>query len=152
MPFKSKSQQRFMHAAASRGDIPEKTVHEWDESTKKKKGGFKKLPEYAGLKKKASRISDALTPDMRYFNLLGEDKLPSGSILLAGGGLGAVAGGQLANMVSGNDDKNRKLKSLAATLGGGAAGLYLAHKFLQKHGSVNPFITGFADELAKIGG
>lgn len=51
MPFKSKSQQRFMHAAASRGDIDPKTVHEFDEATKHKKGGFGKLPEKVHHKK-----------------------------------------------------------------------------------------------------
>jgi hypothetical protein len=45
MPFKSKSQQRYMHAAASRGDIPQRTVAEFDKATQKKKGGFSGLPE-----------------------------------------------------------------------------------------------------------
>jgi hypothetical protein len=34
-----------MHARAARGEIPEKVVHEFDEATKKQKGGFAKLPE-----------------------------------------------------------------------------------------------------------
>ena len=46
MPYKSKAQQRFFHAAAERGDIPQSTVHEWDEATKHKKGGFGKLPQH----------------------------------------------------------------------------------------------------------
>lgn len=46
MPYKSKAQQRFMHAAASRGEISHETVKEWDAATKKKKGGFTKLPEH----------------------------------------------------------------------------------------------------------
>ncbi len=45
MPFRSKSQQRAMHAKASRGEIDEKTIHEWDEATKHQPGGFKALPE-----------------------------------------------------------------------------------------------------------
>lgn len=42
MPYASKAQQRFFHAAAARGDIPQKTVHEYDEATK---GSYTSLPE-----------------------------------------------------------------------------------------------------------
>jgi hypothetical protein len=45
VPYKSKAQQRFFHAAAARGDIPEKTVNEYDTATQHKKGGFSRLPE-----------------------------------------------------------------------------------------------------------
>jgi hypothetical protein len=41
MPFKSKAQQRFMHAAAERGEIPKKVVKEFDKST-----DFSSLPEH----------------------------------------------------------------------------------------------------------
>lgn len=41
--YKSKKQQRYMHAAASRGDVPKKVVDEFDEKTK----DYSKLPEDA---------------------------------------------------------------------------------------------------------
>ncbi len=44
MPYKSKRQQRFFHAAAADGEIPESTVKEWDEATNRGPG-FKGLPE-----------------------------------------------------------------------------------------------------------
>jgi len=46
MPFKSKAQQRYMHAAAERGEIKKKDVKEFDEST-----DFSKLPERVKEKK-----------------------------------------------------------------------------------------------------
>jgi hypothetical protein len=42
MPFKSKDQQKFMFAAAERGEIPKKTVMEFAHATK----NIKKLPEH----------------------------------------------------------------------------------------------------------
>jgi hypothetical protein len=48
MPYKSDAQRRFMHAAAARGDIPKKTVDEFDKASK-----GKKLPE---KKDKFSRV------------------------------------------------------------------------------------------------
>jgi hypothetical protein len=45
MPFASKSQQKFMHANPD--VLGPKALQEWDQSTKKKKGGFAKLPEKA---------------------------------------------------------------------------------------------------------
>jgi hypothetical protein len=45
MAFASKAQQGFMHA--NPGVLGEKALTEWDEATKKKKGGFAKLPEKA---------------------------------------------------------------------------------------------------------
>lgn len=48
MPFKSKSQQRAMHAKANAGKIPQSTVHEFDEATKAQPGGFGALPEHVG--------------------------------------------------------------------------------------------------------
>lgn len=63
MPFLSKSQQRAMHAKASRGEIPKKTIHHWDEETKKMPGGFKSLPEkiekkafFSGFEKEAEKF------------------------------------------------------------------------------------------------
>ena len=44
MPFKSRQQQKFMFAAANRGEIPMATVKEWAAETKKQPGGFKALP------------------------------------------------------------------------------------------------------------
>lgn len=41
--YKSKKQQRYMHAAAARGDVPKKVVDEFDSKTK----NYKKLPEDA---------------------------------------------------------------------------------------------------------
>lgn len=34
MPFKSKAQQRFMHAAEARGDLPKGTASRWAAETK----------------------------------------------------------------------------------------------------------------------
>lgn len=44
MPYASRAQQRFMHARKP----PGVDLSEWDRATKKKKGGFKKLPERVG--------------------------------------------------------------------------------------------------------
>ena len=52
MPHRSKSQQRAMHALAARGEISQDKVQEWDEATKRKKGGFKALPEKVGKKRR----------------------------------------------------------------------------------------------------
>jgi len=49
MPFKSKSQQRFMFAAAGRGEIPKKTVMEFAHATK----NIKNLPEQKSSRDKA---------------------------------------------------------------------------------------------------
>jgi len=52
MPYKSDAQRRYFHAAAERGDIPKKTVEEYDKASK-----GKKLPEYVkGSKKRFSRL------------------------------------------------------------------------------------------------
>lgn len=45
MPYESKAQQRAMHAKAERGEIDKDVVKEYDEATKKQKGGFDALPE-----------------------------------------------------------------------------------------------------------
>lgn len=50
MPFVSKSQQRAMHAKAGRGEISQAKIHEYDEATKRRPGGFKGLPEHASSK------------------------------------------------------------------------------------------------------
>lgn len=42
MPFKSEAQRKLFHAKAARGEIPEKTVSEWEHATKNKKA----LPEH----------------------------------------------------------------------------------------------------------
>lgn len=44
MPYKSKRQQRYMHAAAERGDVSKKVVQEFDDATR---GHFSELPEAA---------------------------------------------------------------------------------------------------------
>lgn len=44
MPFKSKAQRRLFWAKSERGEIPEKTVREWEHATKNKA----KLPEHVG--------------------------------------------------------------------------------------------------------
>lgn len=51
MPFKSEAQRRLFYAKAERGEIPKKTVKEWEEETPKNK----KLPER--VKKAISRIA-----------------------------------------------------------------------------------------------
>lgn len=47
MPYKSKAQARAMHAKASRGEIPMKTVREFDRAT-----DFSKLPNKVRKKKR----------------------------------------------------------------------------------------------------
>lgn len=44
-PYVSRAQQRAMHAKAERGEISPAVVHEFDEATKRKRGGFQSLPE-----------------------------------------------------------------------------------------------------------
>lgn len=51
MPFKSKSQQRFMFAAEARGDLPEGTAERWAHHT----SNIKRLPEKAHDKKKKKK-------------------------------------------------------------------------------------------------
>lgn len=48
MPYRSKRQQRYMHAAAERGDVPKSVVKEFDQATK---GRYGKLPERAHPKR-----------------------------------------------------------------------------------------------------
>jgi len=45
MPFRSKSQQRWMFAAEARNELPKGTARRWAKETKKQKGGFTALPE-----------------------------------------------------------------------------------------------------------
>lgn len=52
MPYKSDAQRRYFHAAEGRGDIPRKTVAEFDQASK-----GKKLPEHAKGKDMAKRSS-----------------------------------------------------------------------------------------------
>jgi len=49
MPFKSEAQRKLFHAKAARGEISEKTVHEWEHATRNKKD----LPEHVKNKKHA---------------------------------------------------------------------------------------------------
>jgi hypothetical protein len=44
MPYVSKAQQGYMHAAAERGEIPKSVVKEFDKASK----GHTDLPEHAG--------------------------------------------------------------------------------------------------------
>lgn len=50
MPYKSKSQQRFMYAAEAKGDVEPGTAARWSKETKDAKG----LPERAKSAKKAA--------------------------------------------------------------------------------------------------
>ena len=50
MPYRSRKQQRYMHAAAERGEISQKTVQEFDRAT-----DFSNLPESAPKRKKNPR-------------------------------------------------------------------------------------------------
>jgi hypothetical protein len=43
MPYKSKAQAAYFHAAAARGDISAQTVKHWDKASK---GKVKKLPRH----------------------------------------------------------------------------------------------------------
>lgn len=45
MPYKSKAQQRKFHALQREGKISPEVVREWDDSTKRERGGFAGLPE-----------------------------------------------------------------------------------------------------------
>lgn len=56
MPYKSRAQQRYMHAAAARGEISKETVEEFDHATK----DFSKLPERAERKRKRTKEAFAL--------------------------------------------------------------------------------------------
>ena len=51
MPYKSKAQQGYFHAAESRGEISHKTVKEWDKASK----GQKNLPEHVKKKKEGKK-------------------------------------------------------------------------------------------------
>lgn len=53
MPFKSEAQRKYMNAAASRGEIPKKTVDEFNQASK-----GKKLPE---KKKRFGRIKKMMS-------------------------------------------------------------------------------------------
>lgn len=44
MPYKSRAQQRFFHAAEERGEMPHKVVKEFDKATTKKQ--YAHLPEH----------------------------------------------------------------------------------------------------------
>lgn len=50
-PFKSEAQRKFMNAAASRGDIPQKTVDEFNQASKGKKLPDKKKDRFKRIKK-----------------------------------------------------------------------------------------------------
>ena len=56
MPYASAAQQRLFHAMENRGEMSHKKVHEWDQATKKEKGGFKALPEHVH-RKEAAEVS-----------------------------------------------------------------------------------------------
>jgi len=56
MPFKSEAQRRLFYAKAARGEIPQETVDEWQQETKRQ---GKKLPEKVGQKKRADMIKKA---------------------------------------------------------------------------------------------
>ncbi len=45
MPFKSRAQQGYMHAASERGDLPESVVNKFDRATSHKQ--FERLPGHA---------------------------------------------------------------------------------------------------------
>lgn len=76
MPFKSKSQQRFMFAAEERGDVPKGTAMEWAHKTP----NIKKLPEK--VKKTASEIaSDVVAGCKSWDTLKAESKKKTASDL-----------------------------------------------------------------------
>jgi hypothetical protein len=64
MPFRSRSQQRWMFAAESRGEVPEGTAERWAKHT----SSIKSLPEKVGKKKKKRKAvrSDEFFSDIRY--------------------------------------------------------------------------------------
>lgn len=52
MPYKSKKQAKWAHTEAGKEALGgEEKVHEWDEATKNKSGGFKRLKEQIKRKK-----------------------------------------------------------------------------------------------------
>lgn len=63
MPFKSEAQRRLFHAKADRGEISQKTVHEWEHKTKNKED----LPYHAKHKKSAAELAmEALQKSATY--------------------------------------------------------------------------------------
>ena len=77
MPFKSRSQQKWMFAAESRGELPKGTAHEWAAATP----NIKKLPEHVkkafaiGFEKVALNLPEqALTES----GVPMQDKVPGG--------------------------------------------------------------------------
>jgi len=56
MPYESRAQQRWAHSPTGIKALGGKAkVHEWDEATKAKKGGFKGLPERKAAERKKSQ-------------------------------------------------------------------------------------------------
>jgi len=53
MPYASRAQQRFFHAAEARGEMPASTVKEYDKAT-----DFKGLPARVGKKKRRPRLAE----------------------------------------------------------------------------------------------
>jgi hypothetical protein len=60
MPYKSKAQQGFMHAAADRGDISKSVVKDFDKGTSKKQ--YESLPSKKGDKAPAHNSPDDSFP------------------------------------------------------------------------------------------
>jgi hypothetical protein len=59
-----------MHAKADKGEIDKKVVEEFDEATKKQKGGFKALPDKKKSEKKKSEKKSALSKCASVMKLL----------------------------------------------------------------------------------
>lgn len=74
MPYASKAQARAMHAKANRGEISQKTVHEFDEST-----NFKKLPEKKHMKPKMNHGDTDVEVDHKSAKVQGTDGGKDGS-------------------------------------------------------------------------
>ena len=61
MPYESKAQQRWAHTPAGTKALGGAAkVHEWDEATKSKPGGFKALPKHVSKAKPKPRKWGAL--------------------------------------------------------------------------------------------
>jgi hypothetical protein len=91
--YKSKAQQRYMHAAASRGDVAKSVTEKADRATRK--GAFGRIPEHVKEAKGGIVPNgyDILNEDPNFFEVKG----PRGSFRVAKKGLSKRTAGELHN-------------------------------------------------------
>lgn len=92
MPFKSQAQRSLFYAKAARGEIPEKTVEEWEDATKRKKSlpeRVKKAAFFDELEKIAATRLDKILrtlPVGRTLNTVSRGRVGQGAQEFAAGG------------------------------------------------------------------